>query len=95
MYWTIRAYELAIEEGVKFYIHGNLDYTYKKSGFDPKFRTGHYDGKGRISEWILQQTKDNSNRMGAASFTTGPYIEMAIAAHTIVSILHPERPQHN
>lgn len=83
MFWTIRAYELAIEEGIKFYIHGNLDYVYKKSGFDPKFRTGHYDAKGRMSEWILQQTQDNRHRMGAASFTTGPYIEMSIAGSTI------------
>ncbi|ETN45546.1 uncharacterized protein HMPREF1541_09378 [Cyphellophora europaea CBS 101466] len=83
IYWTIRAYELALEEGIRFYVHGNLDYTYKKSGYDPKFRTGHYDAKGRISEWILAQTKDNQHRMGAASFTTGPYIEMAIASRTI------------
>ena len=83
MFWTIRAYELAIEAGVKFYIHGNLDYVYNNPGFDPKFRTGHYDGKGRIAEWILQQTKDNRHRMGAAAFTTGPYIEMTISAQTI------------
>jgi hypothetical protein len=83
MFWTIRAYELAIEEGIKFYVHGNLDYTYKKSGFNPAFRTGHYDAKGRVSEWILLQNQSNKNRMGAASFTTGPYIEMSIAARTI------------
>lgn len=65
-------------------MHGNLDYTYKKSGFNPAFRTGHYDGKGRMSEWILSQTTTgNGKRMGAASFTTGPYIEMALAARTI------------
>lgn len=38
MYWTIRAYELAIEEGVKFFVLGNLDYAYKKSGYRPEFR---------------------------------------------------------
>ncbi|KPI37305.1 uncharacterized protein AB675_1431 [Cyphellophora attinorum] len=83
IYWTIRAYELAIEEGIKFYVHGNLDYVYKKSGFDPKFRTGHYDAKGRMSEWLLEQNKQNGNRMGAASFTTGPYIEMSISSNTM------------
>lgn len=83
IFWTIRAYELAIEEGIKFYVHGNLDYVYKKSGFDPKFRTGHYDAKGRMSEWILSQNTHNAHRMGAAIFTTGPYIEMAIASSTV------------
>ena len=84
-YWAIRSYELALEEGIKFYVYGNLDYAYKKSGFKPEFRAGHYDGKGRVGEWILQQTKDNKDRMGAACFTTGPYIEMTIASNTIMT----------
>lgn len=46
------------------------------------FRTGHYDGKGRIGEWILSQNRDNGSRMGAALFTTGPYMEMAFSAQT-------------
>jgi NmrA-like family len=83
IYWAIRSYEIALEEGVKFFVYGNLDYVYKKSGYDPKFRTGHYDGKGRVGEWLLQQTKTNQGRMGAAVFTTGPYIEMSIASMTI------------
>lgn len=82
-YWAIRSYELAIEEGIKFFVYGNLDYVYKKSGYDKKFRTGHYDGKGRIAEWILLQNKTNGPRMGAAAFTTGPYIEMCISSMTI------------
>jgi hypothetical protein len=85
IFWAIRSYELALEEGIKFFVYGNLDFVYKKSGYDPKFRTGHYDGKGRIGEWILQQNKDNSKRMGAALFTTGPYIQMTIGKMTPVS----------
>ncbi|KAH7493327.1 hypothetical protein FOMA001_g2047 [Fusarium oxysporum f. sp. matthiolae] len=82
-YWTIRAYELAIESGIKFFVFGNLDYGYKKSGYDPKFRCGHYDGKGRMAEWMLSQRKAHS--MGTAIFTTGPYIEMAVSAHTVMT----------
>lgn len=82
MYWAIRCYEIAIEEGVKFFVYGNLDYALKKSGYDSRFRTGHYDGKGRIGEWILFQNLKNRNRMGAALLTTGPYMEMAISAMT-------------
>ncbi|XDG07567.1 hypothetical protein ABKA04_007182 [Annulohypoxylon sp. FPYF3050] len=86
IFWTIRAYELALEEGVKFFILGNLDYIYKKSGYRPEFHAGHYDAKGRIGEWILQQNKDNHSRMQAALFTTGPYMEMAISAYTPMSV---------
>src|SRR5581483_7395683 len=82
MYWAIRSYEIAIEEGVKFFVYGNLDYGLKKSGYDSKFRTGHYDGKGRVGEWILFQNQANSHRMGAAVFTSGPYIEMTISPGT-------------
>src|SRR3984885_3486862 len=82
MYWAIRAYEIAIEEGIRFFVYGNLDYALKKAGYDSRFRAGHYDGKGRIGEWILFQNEANRDRMGAAVFTTGPYMEMAVSAMT-------------
>lgn len=85
MFWAMRAYELALEEGIKFFVYGNLDYGYKKGNYDPKFRCGHYDGKGRIGEWILQQTKENGSRIGAALLTTGPYMEMALGKLTPMS----------
>lgn len=84
-YWTIRSYELALECGIKFIVYGNLDYGLKKGGYEAKYRCGHYDGKGRMGEWILQQTKENGKRMGAALFTTGPYIAMTIASKTIMT----------
>jgi hypothetical protein len=82
MYWAIRCYEIALEEGVKFFVYGNLDYTLKKAGYDSRFRCGHYDGKGRIGEWILFQNQVNRDRMGAALFTSGPYMEMAFSSRT-------------
>lgn len=82
IYWAIRCYEIALEEGIRFFVYGNLDYALKKAGYDSRFRTGHYDGKGRIGEWILSQNLANRDRMGAAVFTTGPYMEMAISAMT-------------
>ncbi|KAK2592748.1 hypothetical protein QQS21_009552 [Conoideocrella luteorostrata] len=84
IFWAMRAYELAREEGVQFFVYGNLDYAYKKSGYDARFRCGHYDGKGRVGEWILQQNRDQ-DQMGAALFTTGPYISMALGAATPMS----------
>lgn len=82
IYWAIRCYEIAIEEDVKFFVYGNLDYALKRSGYDSRFRTGHYDGKGRVGEWILFQNLTNRDRMGAALLTTGPYMEMAVSAMT-------------
>ncbi|MFL0292739.1 NmrA family NAD(P)-binding protein [Mycobacterium sp. SMC-18] len=82
MYWAMRAYEIAIEEGIRFFVYGNLDYGLKKAGYDSKYRVGHYDGKGRVAEWILLQNQANSARMGAAIFTSGPYIEMTISPLT-------------
>lgn len=87
IYWAMRSYELALEAGIKFYVYGNLDYGYKKSGFQPQYRCGHYDGKGRIGEWVLQQNTNaaTNKRMKAAVFTTGPYIAMAVGARTPMS----------
>ncbi|KAK3991438.1 hypothetical protein QBC44DRAFT_306547 [Cladorrhinum sp. PSN332] len=83
IFYTIRCYELALEAGVQFYVHGNLDYGYKNSGWDPKMRCGHYDGKGRAGQWILDRNKEKkATTAGAALFTTGPYIEMAIGSST-------------
>ncbi len=82
MYWAIRAYEIALEEGINFFVYGNLDYGLKKAGFDSKFRSGHYDGKGRIGEWILFQNQFNREKMGAALFTSGPYMDMTISSDT-------------
>ncbi len=48
LFWSMRAFEIAIEVGVKFFQSSNLDYALKKGGYDPKFRCAHYDGKGRI-----------------------------------------------
>lgn len=85
IYWAIRVFELAIENGgIRFFVYGNLDYGYKKSGYRPEFRSGHYDGKGRAGEWILSHsqaaTKGNGlSNMKIALFTTGPYIDQVVA----------------
>ena len=63
-------------------MYGNLDYGLKKSGYYSRFRAGHYDGKGRVAEWILFQNQVNRDRMGAAVFTSGPYIDMVISPLT-------------
>ena len=85
LYWGIRTYELALESGIKFFVWGNLAFSYKIGNYDPKFRAGHLDGKGRVGEWILFQNQFNKEKMGASLFTTGPYIDMAISSHTMMT----------
>jgi hypothetical protein len=85
MYWAIRAYEIAIEEGIRFFVYGNLCYSLKAGGYDSKFRSGNLDGKGRIGEWILWQNIENKARMGASLFTTGPYLDLSISAGNSMS----------
>lgn len=85
LYWAIRTYEIALQSGVKFFVYGNLEYISKESGYDDRFRAGHYDGKGRVGEWILFQNLTNRQKMASALFTTGPYIEMTISSKTLMS----------
>ena len=85
IYWGIRSYEIALESGIQFYVWGNLDFVSKEGGYDPRFRTGHYDGKGRVGEWILTQNKTPSaasHKMHVALFTSGPYIQMTLGRQT-------------
>lgn len=49
----MRLYELARAADIKFYVWANLDYALKKGNYDPKFHTGHYDGKGRVGGEIV------------------------------------------
>jgi len=90
MFWTMRCYERAVECGVKMYVHGNIDFYYKLSGYDPAHRCGHADGKGRVWGWISAKGKEDTEvrwkgKTVVAAFTTGPYMDMALAAGTPVS----------
>jgi uncharacterized protein YbjT (DUF2867 family) len=48
IYWGIRIYEIAAFAGVKHLVYSGLDYCSRKAGFDPKYKCGHYDGKGKV-----------------------------------------------
>ncbi|CZT51458.1 related to nitrogen metabolic regulation protein nmr [Rhynchosporium secalis] len=54
-YWGIRMYELAREAGVKHFIWAGLIYSSKLGNFDPKYKCGHLDGKGRVSDFLASQ----------------------------------------
>ncbi|KAJ5605380.1 hypothetical protein N7510_008161 [Penicillium lagena] len=55
IYWGIRLYELAREFRVKHLLYAGLEYASKLGNFDPKYRTGHLDGKGKVVDYISNQ----------------------------------------
>ncbi|KAK5807221.1 hypothetical protein VI817_001479 [Penicillium citrinum] len=61
LFWGIRAYEIAISVGLKFYVWGNLDYGLKKAAWNPKYRCGHYDGKGRVGGLLTGRARFAQN----------------------------------
>ncbi|KIW35039.1 hypothetical protein, variant [Cladophialophora immunda] len=81
-YWGIRLFELSVRAGVKHLIWSGLDYNGKKTGYDPKFYVGHYEGKARVTEWMRSQP---TSPMGWTVINSGPYIEM------LWELLLPER----
>ena len=52
-YYGLRIFELAARvPTLKHYVWSNLDYGLKKGGYRPEYHCGHYDGKGRIGDWL-------------------------------------------
>ncbi|KAH8116906.1 NAD(P)-binding protein [Phellopilus nigrolimitatus] len=69
VYAGMRIFELAKRVGtLRHYIWSNLDYSTKVE---------HYDGKGRVAEWMKAQESDTSeNGMTWSGVTSGPYMDM-------------------
>lgn len=55
IYWGIRLYELAREFGLEHFVYAGLSYASKLGNFNPKYRTGHLDGKGKVGDYIASQ----------------------------------------
>jgi hypothetical protein len=71
----MRIFELAKQVGtLKHYVYSSLEYITKKSNYNPIYHCIHYDGKGRVAEWMQQQPSDK-NGMVWSIVTTGPYME--------------------
>jgi NmrA-like family len=74
----MRIFEIAREEPtMRHFVWSNLDYVLKLGNYNEKYKTSHYDGKGRVAEWIQHQPcGDGINSFGWTIFTNGPYMEM-------------------
>ncbi|KAL7949224.1 hypothetical protein V8C42DRAFT_361810 [Trichoderma barbatum] len=55
IYWGIRLYELSRHFGLKHFVYAGLEYASRLGNFDPKYRTGHLDGKGKVVDYIASQ----------------------------------------
>jgi hypothetical protein len=74
IYWGIRIFELAAEHQVKHFIWASLASSYKISGFQARFRTGHFEGKQKVADWISAQGIRGS--MKWSILTSCMYLEM-------------------
>ena len=84
----IRIFELAKQIGtLKHYVYSSLDYNLKKVNYNPVYHVAHYDGKGRVAEWMQQQPSDH-NGLVWSIVTTGPYMEMLQGGSFIPQILN-------
>ncbi|KAI0252116.1 NAD-P-binding protein [Lactifluus subvellereus] len=78
IYAGIRIFELAKQtKSLRHYIWSSLDYNLKKGGYNQKYRCEHYDAKGRVAEWLAQQSSIVSDTdLSWSVITSGPYMEM-------------------
>jgi hypothetical protein len=73
LFYGIRAYEIARGEGVQHYVYASTDYPLKDTNWNPKYRWGHNDAKGRVADFILSQGQEG---MKTSVLVTGPYMDM-------------------
>jgi len=78
VYSGMRIFELAKRSpDMRHYIWSSLDYSYKKSGYNPDFEIEHYDGKGRVNDFIqVQPSGAGDNDFAWSIVTSGPYMDM-------------------
>ena len=87
VYWGIRLYELAREFKVKHFLYAGLEYASRLGGFDPKYRTGHLDGKGKVVDYIAAQPKEP---MAWSVLTSCLYMEGL--SEMLQPFPHPQHP---
>jgi hypothetical protein len=76
VYAGMRIFEIARQTPtLKHYVYSSLDYMFKKSGYKDQYRSGHYDGKARVAEWLKAQPSDPNGLIWSV-VTTGPYMDM-------------------
>lgn len=56
IYVNMRIFEIAKQtKSMRHYVFSGLDYVTKLSGYNPDYQVDHFNGKGRISDWLKAQ----------------------------------------
>ncbi len=82
LFWTTRAYEIAIQCGVKHFVYSGAGNRIAKHGYKEEFRNSHNAVAGHLTSWLEAQP---TGLMAWTTLTCGVYIEM------LNSLLRPIR----
>jgi hypothetical protein len=72
-FWTFRAYEIAVQSGVKWFIYSGARENKSLYGLQEKYRNSHNIVAGRLSGWLMSQPLE---RLPWTIITGGIYVEM-------------------
>ncbi|KAH6698307.1 hypothetical protein BKA61DRAFT_709988 [Leptodontidium sp. MPI-SDFR-AT-0119] len=73
IYWGIRMYELAVQNGLEHFVWAGVDYGSKLGDFAAKYRCGHLDGKNKVTEYLKSQP---TSPVAWSVLSSCPYLEM-------------------
>ncbi|GJE91038.1 NmrA/HSCARG family protein [Phanerochaete sordida] len=78
VFFGMRIFELAKQaKTVRHYVWSSLDYVAKKTGYNPKYRAEHYDGKARVADFLkAQPSVVSESELSWSCISTGPYMDM-------------------
>lgn len=74
LYWTIRAYEIAVQEGVQHFIYSGSPNRLASHGYKEDFRNSHNAIAGHLTSWL--EAQDPKFTMAWTVVTGGVYVEM-------------------
>lgn len=57
IYWGIRMFEIARQHKLEHFVWSNVDYGTRKGNYDPQFRCGHLDGKGKVAGMTIYKSE--------------------------------------
>ncbi|KAI0085409.1 NAD(P)-binding protein [Irpex rosettiformis] len=78
IYVGMRIFEIAKQtRSLRHYVWSNLDYAFKKGNYEEKYHCDHYDGKGRVADWLKAQPSDTSETgLTWSAVSSGVYMQM-------------------
>jgi hypothetical protein len=54
-FWTMRAYEIAVQSGLKHFVYSGARHRLREQGFREEYRNSHNTVKAHLSDWLRQQ----------------------------------------